>query len=107
MKIYSLQTIQKMYEADRLLYEAQVTLQKAGYTIVAEDINIENSGLKQVDENPKVVSFLEKVLNNLDHFGHLVADKIDNYLLGRLLDVAKSFSIEKVINYLKSNKCYM
>ena len=104
-KIYTLTEIRKMYEKDRVLQESLTLLQGIGYTIT-EHYDLEQAGLTVAEENPKVKTFLERVLDNLEYFGHLVEDKIDNYILGRLYDVAKSFSVDKVIEYLKHAHCY-
>lgn len=104
-KIYTLTEIRNMYEKDRVLQESLTLLQGIGYTI-SEHYDLGQAGLTIADENPKVKTFLERVLDNLEYFGHLIEEKIDNYILGRLYDVAKSFNVDKVIEYLKRAHCY-
>lgn len=105
--IYSLREISVMYRDDRYLYEARRVLHDCGYRLISEEVDVAGSHIRQAEENPRVASFLGKILDNLEYYGHLVVDKIDNYLLGRLMDVAKSFSVDRVIEFLKSARCYV
>lgn len=101
--IYTLTEIREQYKADRQVYESLHILKQSGYTI-NEHYDLDNAGINT--DNQRAKTFLEKILDNLEYFGHLVKDKIDNYILGRLYNLAQQFSVDKIINYLKQQHCY-
>jgi len=101
--IYTLTEIRKEYQQDRHVYESLTVLKKSGY-VINEHYDLNGAGIKT--DNPRAKTFLEKILDNLEYFGHLVKEKIDNYILGRLYNLAHHFSVDEIISYLKQQKCY-
>lgn len=96
----TLEEIEKKYRPMREIAEAKQVLKESGYDIINE-----TSIAAFADSESK--DFLIDVLDNLENNGHVDTeeidklDKIKGYIWNQLNKIAQSFSIEKIITFLK------
>lgn len=93
------EVINQKYKKQRMLAEAKELLQENGYTLLLETPveKFEDTESKQ---------FLLDVIDNLETYGYTEKEEIDHldslkgYIWNELNKLARSFSIQKIIQYL-------